>query len=301
MITYKKGVAPIIILLIALGLLAGGATFYVKQRGKSLQAPGQEVAMEKKEDAMMKKNQVVVVMNEQNNSGQTGTAVLTDIDGQKTKVTLVVSTGAVGVAQPAHIHIGSCPTPGAVKYPLNNVVNGRSETTLDISLLKLGDELPSAINVHKSASEVSTYVSCGDLPMQQFEALDAESMMMKKEGDSMMNKESGAMMEKGKTHTVEMTAAGFIPSTLMIKKGDAVQFTNRGTKERWPATGLHPTHEVYPGSDIDKCGTSEQSKIFDACMGIAPGASWSFTFNEVGSWGYHDHLQSLVRGQIVVQ
>jgi plastocyanin len=63
----------------------------------------------------------------------------------------------------------------------------------------------------------------------------------------------------------------------------------------------HPTHEVYPGSSIKKCGTLEQNKIFDACHGLKQGEKCSFVFNEVGEWYYHDHLNPSWKGEIVVK
>lgn len=92
------------------------------------------------------------------------------------------------------------------------------------------------------------------------------------------------------THTVEITSSGFSPKTLEIKQGDTVVFLNKDTNPHWPASAMHPTHTVYPGSGISKCGTSEQSMIFDACEEINQGESFTFTFNEIGSWNYHDHL-----------
>ena len=71
--------------------------------------------------------------------------------------------------------------------------------------------------------------------------------------------------------------------------------------EHWPASALHPTHTVYPGSDIQKCGTSEGDKIFDSCTGLNKGESFSFTFNEKGDWRYHDHLNPNLNGVITVQ
>ncbi len=100
---------------------------------------------------------------------------------------------------------------------------------------------------------------------------------------------------------IEMTSNGFSPQTLTISAGDTVTFVNKGTGEYWPASAMHPTHTFYPGSNIDKCGTSEENKIFDACKGISPGESYKFTFYEKGTWGYHDHLNARLTGKIIVE
>lgn len=101
------------------------------------------------------------------------------------------------------------------------------------------------------------------------------------------------------THTIEMSSSGFTPSTLTIKKGDTVTFVNTDGGSYWPASAIHPTHEVYPGSSINKCGTSEEPMIFDACGSVED--SWSFTFNDAGEWMYHDHLGTSRFGKITVQ
>jgi len=102
-------------------------------------------------------------------------------------------------------------------------------------------------------------------------------------------------------NVIEITSSGFTPKTLTISKGETVTWINKDTEEHWPASANHPTHTVYPGSNIEKCGTIEQAGIFDACRGVPPGESWSFTFNEAGTWGYHDHLQSSLTGKIIVK
>ncbi|MBI5653026.1 MAG: hypothetical protein HZC40_21650, partial [Chloroflexi bacterium] len=91
---------------------------------------------------------------------QAGIAVLVS-QGAKTEVNVFIKPNP-GVAQPAHIHEGTCPVPGAVKYPLTTVVDGKSTTTLDV---KLADLLKGgfAINAHLSAAEAAKYVACGDL------------------------------------------------------------------------------------------------------------------------------------------
>ena len=107
--------------------------------------------------------------------------------------------------------------------------------------------------------------------------------------------------EESPVHQVEMTAGGFVPRTLSVKKGDTVTFVNKDTNKHWPASANHPSHTVYPGSSVSKCGAPEADNIFDTCKGLEEGESFSFIFNEVGSWGYHDHLRSGIRGSIVVE
>lgn len=105
---------------------------------------------------------MTINLDEQSSSGQSGTAVLEEQNG-KLVVTLTLSGTPLTVAQPAHIHVGSCPTPGAVKFPLTDVLDGTSVTTLDTTLGELKTMGPLAINVHKSASESKVYTSCGNV------------------------------------------------------------------------------------------------------------------------------------------
>ncbi len=108
-------------------------------------------------------HEVTVALNAENNSGISGKATLDEEDG-KVKVTLSLNSSVLGVlnpSEPAHIHAGVCPGVGAVVYPLNPVVNGKSETTINTTLAGLKAQLPLAINVHKSASAIGTYVACG--------------------------------------------------------------------------------------------------------------------------------------------
>lgn len=102
---------------------------------------------------------------------QSGTARLIS-RGNKTDVAITVKPGPAGAAQPAHIHAGACPVPGDVKYPLKDVVDGKSTTTLDVSLAQLlAGGL--AINVHQSAAEIGKYVACGNLAQGAVVKMDA--------------------------------------------------------------------------------------------------------------------------------
>ncbi len=112
---------------------------------------------------------------------------------------------------------------------------------------------------------------------------------------------NGAKAVKTQPKEVVFNGIEFLPSILEAKKGDVVTFKNTGEKNVWPASDLHPTHKDYPGSDIKKCVTNEKTKIFDACGGLKTGESWSFQFDEIGAWTYHDHLSAKLTGTIVVK
>ncbi len=104
---------------------------------------------------------------------------------------------------------------------------------------------------------------------------------------------------------VEITTEGFSPNSLTVTSGTTVKFVNTDSNERqhWPASAMHPTHEVYPGSGINKCSAAKRGEvqIFDSCDPLRLGESFSFTFNEKGEWKYHDHLRPSSTGTIVVE
>ncbi len=95
--------------------------------------------------------------------------------------------------------------------------------------------------------------------------------------------------------TITYSDTGFSPSSVTIKAGDQVVFVNSSSKDMWPASAMHPTHNVYP--EPGGCLGS----IFDSCANVEPGKSWSFIFMKVGSWGYHDHLTPKFFGKVIVQ
>lgn len=153
-----------IVISIIIVVIAAGA--YYMFMGNKPEAPGTEKTATTNTSTVQTTYKDVtertVSLKEQNGSGESGSAVLTEKDG---KVTVVLDmTGfAADVPQPAHIHSGSCPDVGAVAYPLTNVVNGKSATVLDTTFAKLDAKEPLAINVHKSVPETKVYVSCGNL------------------------------------------------------------------------------------------------------------------------------------------
>ena len=100
--------------------------------------------------------------------------------------------------------------------------------------------------------------------------------------------------------TIKMTDNGFEPAEATIPAEATVVFMNAGTSPHWPASNIHPTHSVYPGSGIEKCGTDEESQIFDACGGVPRGKTYAFTFTHPGEWRFHDHLNPTRTGTVIV-
>ncbi len=150
----------IVIGLASVALLAAGCA---KTDTTANVTPTQEQTPTPTPTAMMKKTSQVT-MTAENGSKQTGTVTFTSTADNRTEVVIAVTAGAAGVAQPAHIHAGSCPGVGEVKFPLNSVVDGKSTTIVDTPFMDIWNQLPLAVNIHKSDVDVKTYVSCGALP-----------------------------------------------------------------------------------------------------------------------------------------
>jgi hypothetical protein len=97
-----------------------------------------------------------------NFSEQAGRAFVSGESG-KTKVTIDISPWTAGVDQPASIRAGTCATIGAVRYPLNSLIDGKSETVLAPAthfIHGLGD---SVIVIGKSTTEPEAFAACGNL------------------------------------------------------------------------------------------------------------------------------------------
>lgn len=112
---------------------------------------------------------------------------------------------------------------------------------------------------------------------------------------------SGNVPETQVQNVISATDSGFSPSSITIKKGETITFMSESLQPAWPASAIHPTHTVYPGSNIAKCGTTEENGIFDSCKGLLKGEAWSFQFDIPGTWKYHDHLNPSQYGTIIVE
>lgn len=98
---------------------------------------------------------------EQNSSGQEGTATFAPLDSGDTRIVLEL-TNPPEVAQPAHVHAGTCDNLGDPVVTLTDVERGRSETETEMSLedLQQGDFV---IHAHKSETEYDVSVACAPI------------------------------------------------------------------------------------------------------------------------------------------
>ncbi|MDO8522137.1 MAG: cupredoxin domain-containing protein [bacterium] len=95
---------------------------------------------------------------------------------------------------------------------------------------------------------------------------------------------------------ITFTDSGFVPSSLTVKKGQTVRWANNSGSKVWPASAVHPTHGVYPQKSASDCLGSS----FDACRALSQGESWDFTFDYVGEWKFHNHLNGSQKGSVIV-
>ncbi len=80
------------------------------------------------------------------------------------------------------------------------------------------------------------------------------------------------------TPRVVLTHQGFEPDLLIIHEGDTVEFSSTRGLPYWPASDDHPSHMIY--SD------------FDPKRAIGPKETWSYRFDKVGNWRFHNHIGS---------
>jgi hypothetical protein len=144
----------------ALGTLALGAVIVLGATAQTM-APGMTGARK-----MSQSRPILVRLAAQNGSGESGTATLSD--GRNGAIVRLRMNGA-SVAQPAHIHRGTCahldPQPA---FPLKlvqvNQFNTSSDSTIPGVTIAQLRAAPYAINVHMSTTNLAAYVACGNIP-----------------------------------------------------------------------------------------------------------------------------------------
>jgi plastocyanin len=86
--------------------------------------------------------------------------------------------------------------------------------------------------------------------------------------------------------SVQYSDTGFTPKVLTVKKGTAVTFSNKSSRAMWVASAPHPSHTILPE--------------FDELVSVSNGKSYTFTFEKVGTWKYHNHMNPSDFGSVMV-
>ncbi len=144
---------------------------------------------------------VTVELNEFDDSGISGTAVLTTLESGGTQVSMELRGAELDGDHPTHIHNGTCddfdPNP---LYPLETVElvevdrEGISETTLDdVTIDSLWDG-KFVILVHQSPEQLTTYLVCGEIGSGERASLTAAALAERGEASEAhtQGEESGA-------------------------------------------------------------------------------------------------------------
>lgn len=219
--------------------------------------------------------------------------------GSVTVLGTVGTSAHEGTAHPSHVHDGSCPVPGDVIFPLadvaipdGEVVGSGAAVPVDISVTTIESTLadlvaaPHAIVVHESAENIGNYILCGDIggPMmgesdlpiglaQLNESGAAGVAWLTDNGDGTTDV-SVLMTEPTDDHgtdghdtgtPVEVSIADFsFGAAIEVPAGTTVTWTNNDSAP----------HTVTGDGGL-------QSGKMDS------GATYSFTFEEAGTFNYH--------------
>jgi len=100
-----------------------------------------------------------------------------------------------------------------------------------------------------------------------------------------IRQDSKALPAQENAHII-LTERGYEPREVTIVRGGTVTFSTELEKPHWPASNLHPTHEIY----------SE----FDPKRPLESNEEWSFSFTKVGAHNFHDHIRAYFTGTIYV-
>jgi plastocyanin len=86
---------------------------------------------------------------------------------------------------------------------------------------------------------------------------------------------------------VQITSGGFSPSTVTIAQGQRVEWINTDSIPHQPATDPFPLEDGLPG--------------FRASSPLTFNQSYTYRFTQIGTFGYHDHLDPFqLSGKVVV-
>lgn len=241
----------------------------------------------------------------------------------------VAAQDAAHGPHPSHVHPGTCATlDPQPAYPLNDVTfvspdaaEGTVEvahTTIDATL----DELlaaPHAINVHESAENAATYISCGDIAGPVVDGLLLISM--REQSDSgYYGIAALASNDAGGTDVSVYIAPepGAAPVATPVADAAAAGGAEAAAEETEVAAPQEAAVEIvdftftpqvleipvgttvtWTNNDTTQHTATSTAGAWDSGI-LAQGDTFSFTFTEAGTFDYICSLHPNMTGQIVV-
>ncbi len=87
------------------------------------------------------------------------------------------------------------------------------------------------------------------------------------------------------TASISITAAGFEPAVLSVKKGTKIRWTNNDKAMHQVIANPHPSHDSLPGL---------KSEILNE------GQTYEYVAGQSGSFGYHDEVNPTINATVEV-
>lgn len=95
-----------------------------------------------------------------------------------------------------------------------------------------------------------------------------------------------------------MVNIAYKPSTLEVSTGDTVTWTNEDSGVHHTVTSGEPAGDTVPG--VSKGSAAKPDGLFDGDLADA-GASFTFTFEEAGTFSYFCNVHPSMTAEIVVK
>jgi len=224
-----------------------------------------------------------------------------------------IAQDAVDAPHPSHIHVGTCaglnPTP---EYPLNDVAPVSAdaepgavetgESSVDVSLEDLV-ATPFAVNIHESTGNVANYIACGDIAGP---VVDGTLLIGLHESN-----------ESGYSGVAVLTANG-AGTEVAIYLGHGLSGAVEATPDASPVAANEvavsifdygfdgESVEVPVGTTVTWTNdggvihtTTSSDGLWDSTV-MQSGESFSYTFDEAGTYEYVCALHPSMVGSIVV-
>src|SRR3989344_7735449 len=109
-------------------------------------------------------------------------------------------------------------------------------------------------------------------------------------GQTGQNQQQAQASPQQSAATVTFSDSGVDQTTVTVKSGQAITWTNSGSKTIQVASDSHPTHT-----------NNRELTSGEFVLELAPGKSASVALTKKGSWGYHNHLSPGQKGTVIVE